>query len=553
MESLRCLNDSSDSSPLRWRTVFLLVVVLAMYYWLGTGSATLFDRDEPRFAEPAKEMLFASSWRDWIVPHLNGEMHFHKPPLPYWQMAMSFKLFGIGDFAARLFSGLWTALTAGLFARYLSQRFSKTSTLFAGLALGTSLIAVVEAKLCTADATLGFFTLLGVVCLWEIFRGTNLLRYKLILWLSAGVAILAKGPAVFLVLVGLIAVLLVIDKDRRWFLRTGFWWGVPLSLAIGLPWYLLANHLSGGALVERFVGYDLIRRVKMPVEGHRGFPGFYVLTSLLDAWPWSVFLVPVVVFAWQNRKDRDIKFLFAWLLGPTLILECMATKMVHYWLVILPAYIALIALMLDRWLAEPDASSWLRYRKPVSISLAVVWLLIAVGGAVASFIYVGFVWQIIVLSAVLILAGVLVLWASRRSEPVTFFWMTALSAVLFGSTISAFLLPYFERYKIGNQVALAMQSLGDPDSHYALVRWQEETTLYYLNPGNRPICIGGAKDFLNFYSQPNTVIGIEDREFAAVQESLPADLKSSLKFSSVTGYNYTRGFKPKTIYMIRSK
>ncbi|NLE29576.1 MAG: glycosyltransferase family 39 protein, partial [Phycisphaerae bacterium] len=550
MKSLRCADDTIEG-PLSWRTIFLLGVVLTMFYWLGTGRVTLYDRDEPRFAQPAKEILFAQSWKDWIVPHLNGEMHFHKPPLPYWQMALSFKVLGVSDFSARLFSGLWTALTAGVLARYLSQRFSKTAGLIGGLALGTSLMVVIEAKLCTADATLGFLTLLGVVCLWEIYRGADLRRHKLVLWLSAGAAILVKGPTVFLVLVGLIAVLLVIDKDRRWFLRTGFWWGLPLSLAVGLPWYIVANYLSDGALVERFVGYDLVRRAKMPVEGHRGFPGFYVLTGLIDTWPWSAFLAPAAIFAWRHRKDRDIKFLFAWLLGPTLILELMATKMVHYWLVILPAYIVLLAMMMDRWVCGPDEAEWRRWRKPVTICLSVVWGILAIGAMVGSLVYMGFIWQVAVLSAVLIVAAGLIVYAAYRREPMRFFWMTTLSAVLFGATVSVFVLPVFERYKIGSQAAHAMKSLGDADSSYALVRWQEETTIYYLHSGDRHVRIGGAKDFLKFYSQPNTVVGVEDREFDAVINMLPPELRNSLEFSTVQGLDYTRGLKPKTIYLVR--
>ena len=131
--------------------------------------------------------------------------------------------------------------------------------------------------------------------------------------------------------------------------------------------------------------------------------------------------------------------------------------------------------------------------------------------------------------------------------------MTTLSAVLFGATVSVFVLPVFERYKIGSQAAHAMKSLGDADSSYALVRWQEETTIYYLHSGDRLVRIGGAKDFLKFYSQPNTVVGVEDREFDAVINMLPPELRNSLEFSTVQGLDYTRGLKPKTIYLVRSK
>jgi 4-amino-4-deoxy-L-arabinose transferase-like glycosyltransferase len=547
-------NDfEQPGSPLSLRAILVLIGVLAMFYWLGTWQVSLFDRDEPRFAQPAKEMLFAVDWKDWVVPHLNGEAHFHKPPLPYWQMAGAFKLFGVNDFAARFFSGLWTAVAAGLVAGYLSKRFSQLAGLAGGLAFGTSMMTIVEAKLCTADATLVLLTLIAVFSLWDIYRGAGTPGNRLVLWLSVGVAILVKGPVIFVVLSGLTATLLVLDKNRRWFWRTGFLWGLPLSLAVGLPWYFVADHLSGGALMERFVGYDLIQRFKKPAEGHRGFPGFYVLTGLIDAWPWSAFLAPAAVYGWRHRGERDVKFMFAWLLGPTLILELMATKMVHYWLVILPAYCILLARAVEAWSAGTETAIWERWARPVTVVICLVWAGLAGGAVWAMVRYLGFQPAGVILSAAMLLSAWLIVWAYRQRNPVGHFWTVSLTTVFIAATLSVFVLPQFESYKVSYQLARTMKEVGGENSTYALIRWKEESTIYYLHPGNRDVQIGSAGEFLKFYSQPDTVIAVEDRAFADVQKSLPVDIREGLVFWVVKGCDYTRGFKEKTLYVTRSR
>src|SRR4051794_9066075 len=64
---------------------------------------TLVPPDEGRYAEMAREM-FASG--DWITTRLDGIKYFEKPPLQAWMNALTFTLFGVGEWQARLWTGL---------------------------------------------------------------------------------------------------------------------------------------------------------------------------------------------------------------------------------------------------------------------------------------------------------------------------------------------------------------------------------------------------------------------------------------------------------------
>jgi len=80
------------------RNYIVLFLGCLLLHVAGTSSLPLIDRDEPRFAEAAREMRERA---DFIVPYFNNQFRFDKPPLTYWFQVASYRLFGENDFAAR--------------------------------------------------------------------------------------------------------------------------------------------------------------------------------------------------------------------------------------------------------------------------------------------------------------------------------------------------------------------------------------------------------------------------------------------------------------------
>src|SRR5688500_9488746 len=86
--------------PRRGGAVLLGVAALAVVaYFVGNERVSLWDRDEPRYAQCAREMLQTG---DWVVPRLYGEPRTAKPPLIYWLQATAMKFLGETAAAARL-------------------------------------------------------------------------------------------------------------------------------------------------------------------------------------------------------------------------------------------------------------------------------------------------------------------------------------------------------------------------------------------------------------------------------------------------------------------
>src|SRR5262249_18944139 len=72
-------------------TALLFLAVLAGALLYPRLSYPLFEPDEGRRAEVGREM-FASG--DWLLPTLNGEPYYDKPPLFHWLLALTFHAFG---------------------------------------------------------------------------------------------------------------------------------------------------------------------------------------------------------------------------------------------------------------------------------------------------------------------------------------------------------------------------------------------------------------------------------------------------------------------------
>src|SRR5262245_5620416 len=106
--------------PGRRLSAFLLLAAASLFYFPLTSRA-LWDSDEGRYAEIAREVL---ELKDWLTPHLNYVAYFEKPPLMYWLTALAMSVFGVHAFAARFWCAAFGILTVGV--TYLLGRHWKS-------------------------------------------------------------------------------------------------------------------------------------------------------------------------------------------------------------------------------------------------------------------------------------------------------------------------------------------------------------------------------------------------------------------------------------------
>src|SRR6202046_5421619 len=85
----------------------LLIAAAALILYLpGLGRPALWEPDEGRYAEIAREMYLSG---DYVTPRDDFVRYFENPPLVYWCEAASISIFGPTEFAIRLPAALFSA------------------------------------------------------------------------------------------------------------------------------------------------------------------------------------------------------------------------------------------------------------------------------------------------------------------------------------------------------------------------------------------------------------------------------------------------------------
>ena len=132
---------------------------------------------------------------DWVTPRLDGIAYLEKPPLKYWMMAVSFLIFGVHDWAARLPIALAAVLLCWIVARFGAWAFDSAAGLYAGLSLATCVGLFLFTRVLISDVIL---TLAITLSLWSLARAlddeeAHPALWAMLLWAAMAVGLLLKG------------------------------------------------------------------------------------------------------------------------------------------------------------------------------------------------------------------------------------------------------------------------------------------------------------------------------------------------------------------------
>jgi 4-amino-4-deoxy-L-arabinose transferase-like glycosyltransferase len=368
----------------------LLIVVAAAVYLVGNDRIPLWDRDEPRNAQAARQMLTSG---DWVVPRFLDKVRTAKPPFTAWCQASAMWAFGQNSFSARLPSAIAMTATLILLAVVLTRTIHGDRAFWTVLILATSGIVIAWcARNSLTDAVLLLWITITQLCLCAALRGRLSWKIAFIWAIAVGLAGLTKGPVV-LGVQGMTILIWWLGRLARVFPKP--WareaparrpshavWMIPAGIlivaAIVLPWAILVERRSPGFLWAT-TRHDVLQRITEPLEQHYGPPGYYLLVLWGIYFPWSVLLPLTFVNAWRHRDEPIIQFALAAVIGPWLMLECVQTKLPHYLLPIFPPLTFLTADAIVRCLRgeHPDLTA-----RGTRGAIA-VWGLIVIGLALA--------------------------------------------------------------------------------------------------------------------------------------------------------------------------
>jgi 4-amino-4-deoxy-L-arabinose transferase-like glycosyltransferase len=424
-------------SNLAKRGTVLLFLALIAFYLYGLGHFPLLGPDEPRYAQVAREMFLR---HDLITPTLGAHTWFEKPVLLYWMMIVSFKLFGISEWTARLpaaVSGLLTIAAVYSIARCVERNDGGETlaaySFWSALASATTLGIIVFSRAASFDIVLTMTTTwaLAFYLLYEFERNEKLRGVFIAgFYTFIGLSLLAKGLVGIVIPVGVVGFYYLLQ--RRLPGRTkviSLFWGIPLTLIVAAAWYAPVIRLHGWTFINQFFIEHHFARYVSDKYHHPAPVYYYLLIFLALTLPWTAFVIEGIVTTgrrlWRRDEllrphpvDRFRVFTIAWVLLPLLFFSFSSSKLPGYILPVFPAAALIAGERLARLNRRPGSSK-LAIRLTAGLCLLV---------AVAVVMYMGRSGNLSVRCAALIIAPLTVaggfglLWTKRGSA---FVMMTA--------------------------------------------------------------------------------------------------------------------------------
>jgi 4-amino-4-deoxy-L-arabinose transferase-like glycosyltransferase len=312
----------------------------AVLYTSRLDGTPIQSGNEAMYAFPPLHMLQTG---DYLVPYYEHGPFLEKPPLTWWILAGSYKLFGSTIFAARLPGAIAALLTILVVAVWARRRAGSSAGLLTALVLMYSFKFAAFAREFAADTFLTLAVTLAVIALDTAARDARVPdgRAGVLAGLCLALAFAFKGLIGVVLPLGGVAVGLLLDRCRpeRWKSRA------PIAAATFLlavaPWHLAMSLRFGAAFWEEFYWRNQLLRGATATYTHDP-PGllYYIGVLAVATFPWVVLLPSALRDRWLRRSTSSAPL--GWLIFGFVFLSLLRMKREVYVMPILPAIALLI-------------------------------------------------------------------------------------------------------------------------------------------------------------------------------------------------------------------
>jgi 4-amino-4-deoxy-L-arabinose transferase-like glycosyltransferase len=500
------MNQLHRSRPL---VIFLIVAFCAVWFY-ALGARTLVPTDEGRYAEMGREMVTSN---DWITPRLNGIKYFEKPPLQTWMNALTFKAFGLGDWQARLWTGLCGLLGIALVALTGLRLYGGAVAFSAATILGSSFLWAALGHVNTLDMGLAGMMTITLCSLLIAQRNdagpAERRRWMLACWAGMALAVLSKG-LIGIVLPGAVLILYtVLARDWAIWRRLHLVAGLLLFFAITVPWFVLVS-LRNPEFAWFFFVHEHLQRFTSKVH-HRAGPLYYFIPILaLGLMPW---LATLPQSLWQARREHATGFqpkimLATWSIFIFVFFSVSGSKLPSYILPIFPA----LALLIGCQLQQAGRRSLVVCAGMLALFCAVGLALLPkvaamAGNAYEAPLYRGYTWWVGVTAALVLVGSLAAIWQSRRSVQAGML-LLAISGFMGGQMLMIGHEP-MGRYAAGAHHLAALQAELTSQTPLYVVGRYEQSLPFYLR---RTMTMVQHADELEFGLQQQPELWIPTRE-----------------------------------------
>jgi 4-amino-4-deoxy-L-arabinose transferase-like glycosyltransferase len=358
--------------------LYVIVLLVAGSIYLGCiiSPPSLMDDVDAVQAQIARNMLTSG---DWVTARLDGVVYLEKAPLVYWAIAVSYMIFGVHDWAARIPIALSAMALCWLTMAFGAWAFGKRAASYAGLCMATCIGLFLFTRVLIPDVMLTFTVALAM---WAFLRALDEEElhprfWAFVLAVNLGLGLLLKS--LIGVLFPLAAGAIYLGITRQLFSAATWrrlrpFSGLLIVVLIAAPWHILATlrnppyfvftlHSGPGEyhgfLWFFFINEQLLRFLNLRYpRDYNTVPRLYFwLLHLVWLFPWSVYLPAVAKLSFKpkpnDRAARTRLLALCWA-GFVLIFFTFSTTQEYY---SMPCYPALALLLGSAMAVQGD---WIR-------------------------------------------------------------------------------------------------------------------------------------------------------------------------------------------------
>jgi 4-amino-4-deoxy-L-arabinose transferase-like glycosyltransferase len=306
--------------PTRHALLVILIALAALLHVVTIGTGDLYSETEGQYAGAAREMVAS---HNWVLPTNDGIPRLQKPPLLYWLIIASYKILGVNEAAARLPVALAVVATVALIFLIGEKLWDYSRGFIAGLIYlsfcGTFLLARIVMPEPLVSAFIAGAMFCGI-CGYE--RRRHRRAWFAGVWIFTGLACLTKGFLGLVYPAGIFILVSIFYSEARIRFRALLRWEyVVIFLLIVAPWHIWAEwhfpHYFRYLVRSEWLGH--LRGLTDETHDFLGVPAYqFVILHVAWWFPWSIALLPGVIFAWRRVvRPREINFadglLFCWM------------------------------------------------------------------------------------------------------------------------------------------------------------------------------------------------------------------------------------------------